>query len=102
MADAFHRYAQGTDSGKFADGPVERTRSRFGTGELAKSSLSEEGAKARCRTSMGAAVCLPSPAANEWRQQNPKVVRVKEERIHTGPKPIEAAKTEALKEKRED
>lgn len=89
MADGFHRYAQGTDSGKFAAGPVERTRSKFGTGEIAKSSLTEEGAKARCRTSQGPATRLPSEAANEWRKKNPKTVRLEETRVHRGPEPID-------------
>lgn len=105
MSDRFHRYAKGTDPGRFADGPAEsarvHARTRFGCGEILASNLTEEGAKARCRTSDGAAVRLVSDSANEHRKANPRIVRIEEVRDHSGPRPIEARRTDLLPEERE-
>lgn len=106
MSDGFHRYAKGTDPGRFAHGPVEsaqtKGRTRFGCGDVLASNLTEKGAKARCRTSEGAAVRLPSDAGVEYRKANPRIVRTEETRVHVGPKPIEARLTGPLPENREE
>lgn len=88
MIDPWHRYAQGTDSGRFAAGPATSARSRFGTGDVKRGtveSLTDEGAVARCATATGPAVRIPSEAALRWRKDHPRIVRIEQTRVHGSP-----------------
>lgn len=96
MSDPYHHYAAGAERARFSVGPVERLRTRFGTGTLAPSNLTEEGAKARSRTSDGPAERMASESANEWRKQHPRIVRVEEERVHDAPDAIVAERPDLL------
>ena len=85
MNDGLHRHPAGAEPGRFATGPRERLRTKFGTGELLPTNLTDEGAKDRCSTATGPAVRQISDASNERRKRNPRSIRVEEVRVHHGP-----------------
>lgn len=89
------RHASGTDSGRFAAGEGQRSRSAHGSGDVELGSEattgSTEAARARCRTATGPATRVLSEAALRWRREHPRVVRLSAERVHAGPSaPVDA------------